>query len=332
MERKRAEAVRRKLAAAGVLNGAYTPAHDEKFVYFAVVQRTSSLEHVQKNLAKRAVHGKSLAEELSGKLTKREAEELVKSFDIVGDIAVVEIPPSLVAKEKLIASAILKNHSNIKVVAKKTGGTSGEFRIRPVKVIAGEKRTKTVYREAGCDFELDLNGTYFSSRLGTERTRIAGLVKPGEQVLIPFAGVGPFAIRIAKTVPSTKVVGIELNPAAVQYFKQNIARNKCTNVIAIQGDVSKLLPGKYKNWADRIAMPLPKDGHSFLTNAIPCLKKGGVLHYYSFGRTDEPYETAEKEVKLAAKKLGRGITIVFRRIARPFSKTIEQVVVDAKIG
>ncbi len=332
VEKRKAESVRKRLAAKGLLDGSFVPAHDEKFVYFAIRKRMPGITAAQKNLAKRAGHGKSLAEELEGKLTKREADGLVKSFDIVGDIAVVEIPTALAKKQKLIASAIMKNHSNIKVVAKKTGGTAGEFRIRPVEVIAGEKRTKTIYREAGCDFELDLNKTYFSSRLGTERGRIASLAKPGERVLVPFAGVGPFAIRIGKAVPSAKVVGIELNPEATEYFRRNIARNRCANVSAVEGDVSKLLPGKYNDWADRVAMPLPKDAHAFLANAIPCLKRGGMLHYYSFGSTSQPYAAAEKEVKAAAEKLGRRAAIVFKRVVRPFSKTTEQVVVDARIG
>lgn len=331
VERKEAETVRRKLAAEGLLDGPYVPAHDDEFVYFAIKRKAAGIKTVQKNLAKRAVQGKSLAEELSGKLTKREAEELVKSFDIVGDIAVVEIPTALAKKQKLIAAAILKNHRNVKVVAKKAGGTSGEFRIRPVEVIAGEKRTKTIYREVGCGFELDLNETYFSSRLGTERARIAALVKPGERVLIPFAGVGPFAITIGKRTPSASVIGIELNPEAAGYFKRNIERNKCANVTAIQEDVSKLLPGRYEGWADRAVMPLPKDGARFLANIIPCLKKGGMLHYYSFGDAGAPYEKAEEEVKDAAKAAGRKATIIFKRVARPFSKTIEQVVLDARV-
>ncbi len=348
VERKNAEKLRLKLAAAGLLDGSFVAGRDEKFVYFAVKNfgrnfseadrssakitgKLSGIATAEKKLLKREEHGKPLDEELKGNLTTAELDGLVKSFDIVGDIAVVEIPQALEAKQNFIANAILRNHHNIRIVAKKISGTSGEFRIRPVKVIAGERRTSTVYREGGCDFELDLNKTYFSPRLGTERARIASLVKPGENVLVPFAGVGPFAIRIGQEVPSAKVVGIELNPDAAKYFKRNIARNRCLNVAALKADVSKLLPGKYRRWADRIAMPLPKDGVRFLASIIPCLKKGGVLHYYSFGSTSKPYEEAEKKVKEAAKKLGRNATIIFRRVVRPYSKITEQVVVDARI-
>ncbi len=332
IEKKKAEKARRQLASAGALDGSFVPARDEGFVYFPLKKGAKvKLSTVQKKLQKRQEPGKSLREELEGKLTKKEAEELIASFDIVGDIAVVEIPPALAKKQKLIATAILKNHRNIRVVAKKTGGTAGEFRIRPVKVIAGEKRTNTIYREGGCEFELDLNKTYFSPRLGTERTRIASLVQKGEHVLVPFAGVGPFAIRIGKAVPSASVVGIELNPDAVEYFGKNVLRNGCQNVSVIRGNVKEILPEEYSGWADRIAMPLPRDASAFLANAIPCLKKGGVLHYYSFGDSCSPYKKAESDMRDAAARLGRQVRVLFKRIARPYSKTTVQVVVDAEI-
>jgi len=332
VERKKAESVRKKLAAGGLLNNSFTPEREGDFVYFPVKSAPAEMKTSKRELAKRQEFGKSLRGELEGKLTAREADELVGSFDIVGDIAVVEIPDALEKKEKLVADAILKNHHNIKTVAKKTGGTSGEFRIRPVKVIAGEKKTRTVYREGGCDFELDLNKTYFSSRLGTERGRLVELVKKGEHVLVPFAGVGPFAIRIGKAMPSASVVGIELNPDATEFFGKNIDRNRCANVSVLVGDVSEILPNEFAGWADRAAMPLPMDGGEFLKFIIPCMKKGGVLHYYSFGKTDDPYSDAEKQVKKEAAKLGRKAKILFRRVVRPYSKDTEQVVVDAEIN
>lgn len=331
VERKQAEGTRLKLAEKGLLEGSYVPARDSKFVYFAVKGKAAGMKTIEKRLMKRGEYGKPLSAELAGKLAPAELDELVKSFDMIGDIAVIEIPPSLAKKQRLIACAIMKNHRNIKTVAKKAGGTAGEFRIRPVRVIAGAKRTHTIYREGGCGFELDINKAYFSPRLGTERARIATQVRPNERVLVPFAGVGPFAIRIAKKEPTADVVGIELNPAAVKYFKSNIARNKCNNLTALKGDVSKILPGKYKGWAGRVAMPLPKDGIRFLPHIIPCLKKGGILHYYSFGYVQMPYDEAEREVKEAAEKLGRNAIVLFQRVVRPYSKTTVQVVVDARI-
>ncbi len=368
VERQDAEKERKKLSLAGALDNSYVPARGRKFVYFPVnegAKLPSGAKLVEKKLERRSERPKTLREALAGKLSAAEMEELVTSFDLMGDIAVVEVPGELAAKEKLIASALMSAHHNVRVVAKKISGTAGEFRIRPVQVIAGEKRTHTIYREGGCEFELDINKAYFSPRLGTERGRLCELVKQneqkagrkgggsagerqaqgawrvfgrqpespkGEHVLVPFAGVGPFAIRMGKAATGAEVVGIELNPGACYYFERNVARNKCANVRAVRGDVAALLPGKYKGWADRLAMPLPKDGKKFLANAIPCLKKGGMLHYYSFGSVRAPFAEAERDVLQAAVKCGRKARVVFRRVVRPYSKDTEQVVIDAKIG
>ena len=156
-------------------------------------------------------------------------------------------------------------------------------------------------------------------------------MKPGERVLVPFAGVGPFAIRIGKAMESAEVEGVELNPDACKFFRANVARNNCRNVRVLEGDVAALLPGKYAGWADRLAMPLPKDAKKFLVNAIPCLRKGGMLHYYSFGSMEAPFEEAENDVMEAAALLGRKARVVFRRVVRPYSKNIEQVAIDVEI-
>jgi tRNA (guanine37-N1)-methyltransferase len=341
VEKKTAESVRKKLLQCGILDSSYSPSHDERHVYFAVKKKPAGMVTVQRKMAKRKEQGKRLGEAVGDRLNAQEKQELVKSFEIVGDIAVVEVPPALGKKQKLIADALLRMHPNVKVVAKKASGTSGEFRIRRVEVIGGEKRTWTLHKEGGCFFELDINQTYFSPRLGTERERIvklagqamgsAGVGGHGENVLVPFAGVGPFAIRIGRKAPSAQVVGVELNPQACGFFRKNVARNKCGNVEVLEGDVGKLLPGKYTGWADRAVMPHPTASKDFLAFVIPCMKKRGMLHYYSFGETGKPFEAAEKEVDEAAAKLGRGVKIVFARVVRPFSKSTVQVVVDVEI-
>ncbi|MBS3068798.1 class I SAM-dependent methyltransferase family protein [Candidatus Micrarchaeota archaeon] len=335
--RKNAEKVRQMLAQKDALDYSYATHRDAEFVYFAL-KRECGLPSFSKygaNLAQiplvqRSVHPASLYDALVEKLSEEELQMLVSSFDILGDIAVIEVPAQLEKKEKLIADAILQVHGNVKVVAKKAGATAGEFRIRPVKIIAGEKRTTTLYRENGCEFELDINSVYFSSRLGTERKRVATLAKNGESVLVLFAGVGPFAIGIARQKPQAKITAIELNPKAFEYMEKNIARNKCKNVKAILGDVRKVLGTEFEKCADRVVMPLPKDAHLFLDAVFPACKKGATVHLYSFGDSKNPYEETERAILQTAKKAGRKVEIMNRRIVRPYSPSTVQVVVDFK--
>ena len=83
-------------------------------------------------------------------------------------------------------------HKNVKTVCKRAGEHSGVFRIRPVKVIAGEDTTKTYYVENGAKMHLDVNKTYFTPRLSNDRNRIAEQVQEGEVIGAWFAGLQPF--------------------------------------------------------------------------------------------------------------------------------------------
>ena len=112
----------------------------------------------------------------------------------------------------------------------------GEFRTRQWVVLAGEHRTHTVHKEHGCRYNVDLAGAYFSARLGTERKRVADMVKPGQCVVDLFAGVGPFSILIGKNVPGASVVAVDKNPGAVKLLRENIRFNRLDNVTAVEDD------------------------------------------------------------------------------------------------
>src|SRR3989344_5046820 len=175
----------------------------------------------------------NLKESLKGKLSRKEKENLVTSFDIIGDIVIIEIPDLLIRKEKIIANAILKMHKNIKVVVKEIGAHSGEFRLQKVKVIAGVKRKETEYKENGTRMRLNVEKTYFSPRFGTERLRIASLVEAGEEVLVMFSGVAPFPLVIAKNSKASLIYGVEINPDAHKYAVENVKLNKMDSKIKV---------------------------------------------------------------------------------------------------
>ena len=117
-------------------------------------------------------------------------------FDRVGDIAVVGIVPELEALEREIGKIILRLHKTIRVVAKRDGQYGGEYRTRPLWIIAGEERLTTIHRENGITLHLDLAQVYFSVRSAHERGRIAALVQPGERVGVLCSGIGPFQLPL----------------------------------------------------------------------------------------------------------------------------------------
>jgi len=275
----------------------------------------------------------NLKERLRDVLSPVEIEELKRAYDILGEIAIVEIPDSLKSREGLIGREILTFNKNIKAVYKKVGRRKEVFREMDLKLLAGRDRETTTYREHGCVFKFHFKKVFFSPRLSTERKRIADQVKDNELIGAFFAGVGPFPIVIAKR-KYVMIYAIELNPVAFRDLKKNIKLNKLENKIyAVFGDVKKLAPeiaaleGKF----DRILMPIPKTSEDFLETCMSVIKKGGIIHFYYFGERETPFREAEKRIKKTAEKLKKKYNIVFKRKVRPFSAKIVQVVVDFRV-
>jgi len=246
----------------------------------------------------------SLREALAKKLSKKELGVLRTSFDIIGDIAVIEVPDELVKKQKIIATALLTVHKNVKVVAKKKGGHTGKYRLQKVIILSGARRKTTEHKESGVRLRLNVETAYFSPRVSNERLRISRLVKTGENVLVMFSGVGPYPLVIARNANPKSVVGVEMNPAAHKFAAENVILNKLSDVVAVhKGDVRKVVP-KLKKKFDRVIMPLPKTGESFLDVAISAIKKGGTLHFYDF-LPEEAFDEAKNKIRSACKMAKR---------------------------
>ncbi|MDD5332007.1 MAG: methyltransferase domain-containing protein [Candidatus Nanoarchaeia archaeon] len=241
----------------------------------------------------------NLKESLKSKLSKKEFSLVPRAFDQIGNVAIFsEFPKELKKKEKLIGDALIKTNNQIKTVAIKTEKHSGKFRTKKVRIIAGEKTKETNYKENGVTLRLDVEKCYFSPRTGSERLRIANLVKKGESVLVLFSGIAPFVLTIAKNSKAREIYGIEINPTAHKYAEENVKLNKVKNVFLYKGDVRKILP-KLKKF-DRVLMPHPTDAASYLVLALKHLKKNGILHFYDFqeeGSFDKAVEKIKKKAK-----------------------------------
>jgi len=235
----------------------------------------------------------TLKEALRKKLTKKELSLLKASYDVVGDIAIIEIPQGLGKKEKLIGETILKLHKNIKVICRKMGTHSGRFRLQKLKVIAGENRKETIHRENNVQLKLNPEEVYFSVRLSNERKRICKMVRKGELILVMFSGVAPYPVVISKNTKAYQIYGIELNKKAHQYALENLRLNKANNVALFQGDVKKIVPKLYKVF-DRIIMPLPKGAETYLSVALKVARKGTMIHLYMFLQDKEIAEAKDR--------------------------------------
>ncbi len=241
------------------------------------------------------------------------SRDKLRAFDIVGGIAVIEVPRELAKIERVAAVSILKQQKSVKAVYKKVGGHEGKLRIQKLKWIAGEKKTITIHKENGTRLKFDIAKTYFSPRQATERKRMYEQVKKPETILVMFSGIGPFVIEIAKNTLAKLVYGVELNKTAHKYATENVKINKVgSKVKLICGDVRKIIP-KLKRKFDRIVMPLPKGAESFLSVAFAAAKKGTIIHFYDFEKEEDiPQKAKEKVIKaaVAAKKKIRIVGVV----------------------
>jgi len=312
VEKRNAERAKAVLRENDALLQGYGAKSDEKRVYFPVSKKIAlpfPHSYSQKTFPKKQQGALSLK------------EQGLSSFDIVGDIAVLEDRGK--GDVKKAASILLKTNPRIKTVLLKTGGRTGEFRVQQVKWLAGAKRTKTVHRESGCTFEVDLAKAYFSPRLSNERLRVLAKVKNGETVLVPFAGVGPYAIIIAKN-RKCRVIAIEKNKDAVAFMRKNVAANRVA-VEIVQGDAGIILP-RYK--ADRIIMPLPHGAFDFLDAALKATKDGRVVHYYSIGERNEPFEKPLAEIRQACSRNRKKCRVLEKKVLLSYSAGLERTAID----
>ncbi len=266
---------------------------------------------------------------VKGKLTATELKLIPRSQEIIGSILVLEIPPKLRSKEKLIAEAYRSVLPRIETVVKKEEIHSGEYRLRKVKHLAGKRTTETIHHENGIMLKLDLEKTYFSARLGNERLRIAKQVKSGENVLVLFSGVAPYPLVIAKNAKPASIYAIEINPLAHQYALENIALNGAKNIRVLVGDVRALLPEIHQKF-ERIVVPLPKTGELFLDFALKKAKKGTIIHLYVFLRDTEVRAYIQK-IKSLCTRYAHPVRVLRTVKCGQFSPGVFRVCFDLRI-
>ena len=259
------------------------------------------------------------------------------SFDVLGNIALVKFQKGVSSRtKKEFARKLLSKQRSVKTVLEKTGRFKGRLRKQTTKYIAGEKTKETLYKENGCVFRFNVDSCYFSPRLSNERDEISKMVKTGQEVLVMFAGVGPYSIVIAKNSRARKVYSNEINREANKYAELNIELNKLKGkVVLLPGDIKRVtkkltylshpptqkkvvnarknfissstlnVPAKF----DIIVMPRPQLKDTFLHEAFLLSKKRTKVFYYDFCKEDE-IPNVLKKVKSEAKKTKKKIKIL----------------------
>ncbi len=274
---------------------------------------------------------KFLKKLLKDDLSEDEIGQIFSSFDIIGDIAIIKIPDSLLLKKNIIGDILLKNIPNIHSVFLQNSSVHGEYRLRGLELIAGIDKHVTIYKEHGCKFLVNVATSYFSPRLSTERLRISNIVSKNEVIINMFAGVGTFSVIIAKKIPSL-IYNIDSNLDAYILSTINSKLNKVqNNIVSLHGSAQKVLSCEsFIDSADRILMPLPEKAFEFIDLSINCLKpSGGYLHFFSHVKSNSKSQVQMDSENNVHKLFSKyNYQIQHTQIVRDVSPRIYQVVTD----
>jgi tRNA (guanine37-N1)-methyltransferase len=223
-----------------------------------------------------------LPEDLAGLIPESARRSVPRRYDVIGDIAVLSLPGGLHVYGPEIAGVILRKRRHIRTVLNKTARIAGDKRVASFDTLAGQT-TVTTHREFGISYRLDLSRVFFNPSLASERNRIATQAAPGETVLVPFAGIGPFVIPLAKK--DSNVIAVENNPDAVLWLQENICLNGvCDRVRVIAGNAfDRALYGD--RLYDRAVIPTPYGMDDILDSIYPAVRNRGMIHFYTFKKS-----------------------------------------------
>ncbi len=350
--------IERKFKTKSLLNKKYKVLKENDYIFFPIeegmankkefselVNNELEIEIVEKKgIINKNYKYRTLLEVLRGKLPVDLLESIPKSFDIIGNIAIVELDifnqfENKIELKENIANSILKVNKNVKSVYEKVGKIKGTYRLRKLNFIKGIKVTETIHKENNCLFNLDVKKTFFSPRLLYERKRISSdNIKSGEKIVDLFAGVGPFSIQIAKD-NNVIIHSFDINPHTIKYLKENIRLNRLKgNIIPHVMDVKFLLNpsspiGKSLNHKiDRVLMNLPEDSIKYIDVACFLIKEnGGIIHNYQFCEKENSIQTAINHLKQELEKFQMQLSINQAKIVKAYSPKGDMIVIDAFI-
>ena len=323
ISRAGAEEVRRYLKERRLLGKDYSILRKNSFIYFPMLRRPTQEEGIKLEGSGAVLTYAKFRKGRHEGSVARDSEGRRMGYDIMGNIAIIDPETGSIRK---LAKGIMAMHKNVETVLRKGGAVKGRYRIRKYVCVAGRRNYIAKYRENNCVFTFDLSRVFFSPRLAYERKRISELARDGERVVVMFAGVGPFAIELAKLRKGAKVVAIELNRAAYAYMLENIKANNVKNVTAECGDV-KAVASKYRGFADRIVMPLPKSSGSFIDSALLMAGRSCTIHYYTFCRRGEAWASVES-LRAMVRSNGGHFRHIMTREVRPYSPGSIEIAID----
>jgi len=205
-------------------------------------------------------------------------DALPRSFDVVGDVVLIRLPPELLDRRAEVGEALLRFVPGARLVGL-DHGVRGPERRRTVERIAGAGPWRTRHRENGLELEVDVERAYFSPRLAREHARFADDVRPGDRVYDLCCGVGPFAVTVARGGRAASITAVDANPEAVELLRTTLGRlSLASRVTPVVARLEEFVPTAPP--VERVVMNLPHEGIKYLASVARTVAPGGRLYYY----------------------------------------------------
>jgi tRNA wybutosine-synthesizing protein 2 len=267
---------------------------------------------------------------LSEELTPDERRSLPDGFQRLGSVLIVKLPETLRPRFGPIGAAY-RAELGVESVLRRRGPIAGEFRLPSVELIAGAT-TETQVRENGVVYRFDAARTMFAAGNRAERSRLAGLVRPGEAVADLFAGIGYFTLPIAIHSRVARIDACEANPTSFAYLKENLRRNRVADrVVAHLGpnESAPLAEGAF----DRVLLGYLPSALPWVPRAVRLIRaEGGTLHVHQVVGSRDGVPAAEASARTAVERAGVGVLSCVGRSVKPYGPGRLHAVVDVRVA
>jgi tRNA (guanine37-N1)-methyltransferase len=226
-----------------------------------------------------------LTQKLQEVLPKEHVCHVSNRIHIIGDVAILSLPAEVECNKKEIAEAVVSQSKNVRIVLNKISKLEGDRRVARFEVLSGIGGTVTDHKEYGFTYRLDVTQVFFNSHLAYEHHRVASQVRSSESVLVPFAGVGPFAIPIAAR--GAEVMALEKSNSACRWLAENLRANGVEeDAMIINADAFSILKLINRTF-DRAVVPEPYGMDKILETITHAVRTGGVVHFYTFKKRQQ---------------------------------------------
>lgn len=270
-----------------------------------------------------------LRDRLKENLNEKELNLLPRSYQIVGKILLLKLKYGILKHKKIIGAAILEILPYIQTVCLQKQISNIE-RKPDVEVIAGKESFLTLHRENGCLFEIDVSKSMFSKGNKAEKMRMARLIGPDETIVDMFAGIGYWAIPVAKLTGARKVFAIDINPEAVKSLEKNVFLNKVREKVDILKGDCRNFSDKLENTADRIIMGYLFETEKFLPAALKMARNSCTIHFHRNADTEKIEEIKGRIIEIA-KDNGCEIQAIPVVKVKSYAPKVWHIVMDLKV-